>query len=324
MEKILNSTPVRTTNKFKINDIKVDIPDIEFINFDDYKIDGNYNVSIKDKFNSRIGLDYNKYLNIDLDVNKDNINLEFNVNKPLVLNININSSIDSTVNIKYIGNNIAITKINTSLNNSNIKLNVINLLDKEAYNIIEFTNTLVDSNMTTNFIDIGGKVKLSNLLTDLNSSNSTYNLNNLYLGINEDIIDMNYLINLNKPNTNSELVVEGLLNDKSKKSFKGTLDFKEGSSDSIGHENENCILLSDEAKSKSLPMMLCHEESVDGAHGVSTGKIDEEKLFYLMSRGLSKDESIRLILNANINKIVNCIDDVNLQQEIIDIINKEI
>jgi Fe-S cluster assembly scaffold protein SufB len=321
MERILNSTPVRTTNNFKINDIKVDIPDISFDSFDNYKIDGEYTSSIKDNFKSRIGLEYDKYLNIDLNVNK-NMTLEFDVNKPLVLNININSNIDSTITIKYIGNSIAITKINSNLNNSNIKLNVINLLDKEAYNILEFTNTLMNSNMTTNFIDVGGKVKLSNILTDLNSSNSSYNLNNLYVGINEDIIDMNYLINLNKSNTNSELVIEGLLNDKSKKSFKGTLDFKEGSSDSIGHENENCVLLSDDAKSKSLPMMLCHEESVDGAHGVSTGKIDEDRLFYLMSRGLSKEESIRLILNANINKILSNLDDEELQDKLANYINE--
>lgn len=321
MERILNSTPVRTTNNFKINDIKVDIPDISFESFDSYKIDGEYTSSIKDNFKSRIGLEYDKYLNIDLSINKD-ITLEFNVNKPLVLNININGKIDSNITIKYVGNSIAITNINTNLNNSNIKLNIINLLDKDAYNIIEFTNTLVDSNLITNFIDIGGKVKLSNILTNLNSSNSTFNLNNLYIGINEDIIDMNYLINLNKPITNSELVIEGLLNDKSKKSFKGTLDFKEGSSNSVGHENENCILLSDEAKSKSLPMMLCHEESVDGAHGVSTGKIDEDRLFYLMSRGLSKEESIKLILNANINKILSNLDNEELEEELLNYINE--
>lgn len=321
MERILNSTPVRTTNNFKINDIKVDIPDISFESFDSYKIDGEYTSSIKDNFKSRIGLEYDKYLNIDLSINKD-ITLEFNVNKPLVLNININGKIDSNITIKYVGNSIAITNINTNLNNSNIKLNIINLLDKDAYNIIEFTNTLVDSNLITNFIDIGGKVKLSNILTNLNSSNSTFNLNNLYIGINEDIIDMNYLINLNEPITNSELVIEGLLNDKSKKSFKGTLDFKEGSSNSVGHENENCILLSDEAKSKSLPMMLCHEESVDGAHGVSTGKIDEDRLFYLMSRGLSKEESIKLILNANINKILSNLDNEELEEELLNYINE--
>ena len=323
MEKRLNVTPVRTTNNFKINDIKLDIPDIVFDSFEDYKIDGEYTSSIKDNFKSRIGLEYDKYLNIDLDVNKD-ITLDFNVNKPLVLNINITSKSNNTITIKYTGNSFAITKINTNLSNSNIKLNVINLLDQEAYNFIEFTNDLEDSYLTTNFIDLGGKVKLSNILTDLNSSNSTFDLNNLYLGSNEDIIDMNYLVNLNKSNTNSNMVVEGILKDNSKKSFKGTLDFKEGSSNSIGHENENCILLSDTAKSKSLPMMLCHEESVDGAHGVSTGKIDEDRLFYLMSRGLSKEESIRLILNANINKIIDNIDDDNLKEELLSYINDQL
>lgn len=323
MEKRLNVTPVRTTNNFKINDIKLDIPDIVFDSFEDYKIDGEYTSSIKDNFKSRIGLEYDKYLNIDLDVNKD-ITLDFNVNKPLVLNINITSKSNNTITIKYTGNSFAITKINTNLSNSNIKLNVINLLDQEAYNFIEFTNDLEDSYLTTNFIDLGGKVKLSNILTDLNSSNSSFDLNNLYLGSNEDIIDMNYLVNLNKSNTNSNMVVEGILKDNSKKSFKGTLDFKEGSSNSIGHENENCILLSDTAKSKSLPMMLCHEESVDGAHGVSTGKIDEDRLFYLMSRGLSKEESIRLILNANINKIIDNIDDDNLKEELLSYINDQL
>ena len=323
MEKVLNVTPVRTTNNFKINDIKLDIPDIVFDSFENYKIDGEYTSSIKDNFKSRIGLEYDKYLNIDLDVNKD-ITLDFNVNKPLVLNINIASKSNNTITIKYIGNSIAITKINTNLSNSNIKLNVINLLDQDAYNFIEFTNDLEDSYLTTNFVDLGGKVKLSNILTDLNSSNSSFDLNNLYFGSNEDIIDMNYLVNLNKSNTNSNMVVEGILKDNSKKSFKGTLDFKEGSSNSIGHENENCILLSDTAKSKSLPMMLCHEESVDGSHGVSTGKIDEDRLFYLMSRGLSKEESIRLILNANINKILDNIDDDNLKEELLSYINDQL
>ncbi len=68
--------------------------------------------------------------------------------------------------------------------------------------------------------------------------------------------------------------------------------------------------------------MLCHEESVDGAHGVSTGKIDEDRLFYLMSRGLSKEESIKLILNANINKILSNLDNEELEEELLNYINE--
>ena len=57
---------------------------------------------------------------------------------------------------------------------------------------------------------------------------------------------------------------------------------------------------------------------------VSTGKIDEDRLFYLMSRGLSKEESIRLILNANINKIIDNIDDDNLKEELLSYINDQL
>ena len=51
--------------------------------------------------------------------------------------------------------------------------------------------------------------------------------------------------------------------------------YSEGSSNSIGKENENCLLLSDSSISRSLPMLLCHEENVEGAHSVSTGKINK-------------------------------------------------
>ena len=105
-------------------------------------------------------------------------------------------------------------------------MNKAKVIDQKAENAV-MKERLYLSNMRSPFI--------------VNMICSFQDLNNLYLGSNEDIIDMNYLVNLNKSNTNSNMVVEGILKDNSKKSFKGTLDFKEGSSNSIGHENENCI-----------------------------------------------------------------------------------
>ena len=56
MEKILNETPIKTTNNFKINDIKVDL-DINKTEFNDYEITNlEYNKSIKDNFNSKINI----------------------------------------------------------------------------------------------------------------------------------------------------------------------------------------------------------------------------------------------------------------------------
>ena len=97
--------------------------------------------------------------------------------------------------------------------------------------------------------------------------------------------------------------------DNASKNFKGTIDFIEGSSKSIGKELERVTLLSDTAVTKSLPMLLCHEEDVEGAHGVSTGKIDNEKLFYMMSRGMSYKDAIKLILVSEFDIALNMLND---------------
>ena len=84
------------------------------------------------------------------------------------------------------------------------------------------------------------------------------------------------------------------------------------------------MILDDNAKSKSLPMLLCHEEDVEGEHGVSSGKIDENKIFYIMTKGISEEEAKRLIVKANFNKIIKEIDDVKLSYYINEMIDKEI
>ena len=112
--------------------------------------------------------------------------------------------------------------------------------------------------------------------------------------------------------------------DSSKKTFRGTIDFVKGAEKSIGDEQENCVIMSDKAKSKSLPVLLCGEEDVEGAHGVSSGKVDESKLFYLMSRGFSEKQAKRLIISANLTKIINNIPDELIKEEINEYLDKKI
>ena len=81
--------------------------------------------------------------------------------------------------------------------------------------------------------------------------------------------------------------------------LKGTDEVK-----SKGNENEFCILLSDKAKSLALPMLLCTEDDVEGNHSTASGKVDNKDLFYIMSRGLSYKEAIRLIVKAKFNQII--------------------
>lgn len=110
--------------------------------------------------------------------------------------------------------------------------------------------------------------------------------------------------------------VRGALLGKSEKIFRGTLDFLEGSKGSVGREDEEVVLLSPNVRNRSVPIMLSHEDDVDGHHAVSVGKMDEDKLFYLMSRGLDLAEAQRLVVEASFNPVLDRIPDAELKAEI--------
>ena len=116
----------------------------------------------------------------------------------------------------------------------------------------------------------------------------------------------------------------GSLSKNAKKHFKGTIDFKKGCPKSVGAENELCMLLSNTAKSKALPMILCTEEDVDGKHSSSIGKVDDKELFYIMTRGLTKTEATKLIIKARFNKIITSLFDETIKSKIINTIDRKI
>ena len=124
--------------------------------------------------------------------------------------------------------------------------------------------------------------------------------------------------------TNINIDVQGALKDKAKKNFKGTIDFKTGCKKAKGEENENCVLLSDTAKSIALPMLLCSEEDVEGAHSSSAGKIGNKELFYIMSRGFELKEAQKLLVRANFNRILDTIKDEELKDQILKEIDRRL
>ena len=335
MEYILNETPLKTTNSFKINNIKMDF-NYKKTNFNKYEINNldSYKEEIIDSFNSKIGYSDEKCYRLIIDIMES-------ISEPIIINYNFtkdNNYLTSEIIINLFENtssNIFITfssKINSfnnvkivtnSKDNSKSNISVINLLNDESTSLVSFENNLEDnSDIIHNFIDIGGKNKISNYYSNLNGNYSANYFNNIYIGKNNDLIDMNYYMSFRGVNNKGNIISEGALNDYSNKSFKGTIDFLEGSKKSDGNELENCLLLSENAKSKSLPMLLCHEEDVIGNHGISVGKIDSEKLFYLETRGLSEEDSIKAIIKSNFNKVLDNIKCKKIKDEILEIIDK--
>lgn len=342
MEYVLNKLPVKTTNNFKVNDLKIDldlpdISDMKKFSISNDSLDISQDV-IEGKLVSKIGLSFSKYLDVNINIPKDVviedsviISYEFRNDDCLIDKINFNYGENSSCNFiiiyKSVDNNKhfhhLLSKINSNTNSKG-SITYINLLNDLSENYIAIENdSLINSIISNNIIDIGSNIKVYNVYSNVYNKASNY-LNNIYLGSKNNIIDMNYYLNNIGEKSTNRMRVEGAIDDNCRKVFRGTIDFKEGCKNSIGDENENCILLSDSVVSRSLPQMLCHEEDVVGFHGVSSGKVDEDKLFYIMTHGYSKKEAEKLIVMANFSKILNNILDDRIRDEIINIIEDKI
>lgn len=335
----LNELRSRTTNGFKVNNLDIEL-ELNELNTDKlYEVNGiEVSQIIKnEEITSKVGLTYSKYLELTINVDKSYsnpilVNYNFSNNDYLVskiiINYKKNSSCDFIFNYKSLDNNkhfnYLVEEINTE-EYSNGSITYINNLNDLSTNIMSFNDTVLEeSTITHNLIDINGSIRIYN--SDLNSVgfNSKNYFNNIYIGKDKDLIDINYdMKNIGKSSINN-LKVEGCLKDNSKKTFRGIIDFVEGCTKSTGIENENCVLLSDTCIAKSIPILLCHEDDVVGAHGESTGRISEDKLFYLMSRGLSRTESEKLIILSNFTSIINEIKDETVKEEILNTIEKRV
>jgi len=340
----LNETPVRTSRNFNINNIKLDnikVPS-DLGEFKNVNIKNetskivisnetkNYNLTyglgeyfeneVQSKANQNIKIDIdskvNKIIEIDFDFDKDNINLVD------YIEIVANENSKATVILKYKSDeefeyyHNGIIKVN-ALSNSNINIILVNLMNRKSNNFVSIENKL-DANAKIYYtsIEFGGNNNIVNYYSNLIGDNSENIINGIYLGKEKQLIDLNYIVELRGMYCNSNIEVQGALKDNATKHFKGSLDFKKGCKKATGNENENCVLLSDTAKSLALPMLLCSEEDVEGNHSSSSGKVGDKELFYIMSRGFEKNAALKLLVRAKFNKILENIKIDELKNEI--------
>ena len=339
MEKLkLNETPVRTSRNFLINNIKLEnvvIPEklemfqnvvvtgTESFNKDINKQHLNYGLSeeleenVFYKANSQIAINVKENDNIKITYDFDDDNLQ------LVNQIDIYATGNANIIIEYKSSTIkecfhnGVIKV-FAKENAKLNITVINLLNSNSEHFEAMENILEDnSDLNYTIIDIGGKNSIQNYYSNIIGKSAKNDLKTIYLGSENQIKDINYIAELRGQKSFVDIDVQGALKENAKKNFKGTIDFKKGCKKAKGNENEFCMLLSEKAKSLALPMLLCTEDDVEGNHSTASGKVDKEQLFYIMTRGLSYKEAVKLIVRANFNKTIERILDEEVKQNII-------
>jgi Fe-S cluster assembly protein SufD len=98
--------------------------------------------------------------------------------------------------------------------------------------------------------------------------------------------------------TTSDFLYKGALTDSSRSHWRGMVHVAPNSMGADGYQANRILMLSDRAKSESIPGLEILADDVHCSHGVSIGEMDPEEIFYLRSRGISLHDSERLLLNG--------------------------
>jgi Fe-S cluster assembly protein SufD len=158
-----------------------------------------------------------------------------------------------------------------------------------------YENYILSSGLKLNKIEIE-----INLNKD-NSSCSIYSALNL---LEEQHQEIKTRINHNSPNCKSYQKIKNVLNDKSKGIYQGKIFVEKIAQKTDAYQLSKALIVSDNAEFDAKPELEIYADDVKCSHGSTSGSIDFDAVHYLMTRGISEKEAIKLLVNGFLNEVL--------------------
>jgi Fe-S cluster assembly scaffold protein SufB len=184
----------------------------------------------------------------------------------------------------------------------NAKLNLYNLYLGTSKDDLLISNVFIDvendsKTMVKDFY-FGGKINVGYVGVRVNAENAYADVRPYYLGNEKTVIDILYLMRFYKPNSFGNVDAKGVLTDEAKVVFRGIMDILSGAKEVEAHQSNHATLLSLKAKVEAIPSLMVDENDVVASHAASSSPIDENMVFYLMSRGIPKEDAQKMIVRG--------------------------
>lgn len=174
-----------------------------------------------------------------------------------------------------------------------------------------------NSIFTLNTITLNGLLVRNNVYVAVDGQNSTTNLNGAYILKDAQHVDNHTYINHLKSNCYSNERYKGVIDDKATAVFNGKIHVQKDAQKIDSYQSNGNVLLSDTASVNSKPELEIYADDVKCSHGSTTGQLDEEAIYYLRARGISKTAARALMVSAFIGDVLEQIEN----EEIIDYIH---
>ena len=242
------------------------------------------------------------------------------VSHGLNLRMDINLEDDSSLDIVNIANQNAKNnflnfrqKINIGKNSvlKNYSLDISPTSNiKYSFNDINLDK---NSHLEYFILSKGSKFAKHDINCSLNNDHGSVSLNGIIDLDNEKHHEIKTSINHNEENCKSYQLIKSVLNENSKGVYQGKIYVNSKAQKTDGYQLSRALLLNDDVEFNAKPELEIYADDVKCSHGSTSGNIDENSIFYLMSRGLTRQQSSKMIVDGFLNEVIETITDNNIK-----------
>lgn len=190
--------------------------------------------------------------------------------------------------------------------NTNISYLSKRELEKSALHFLTFTSRQDrDSRIFAGFSHSGGLIGKGRVLAVLGGENSEFRAGGIYLGNRREFHDMEIIADHQCSHTQSSLLYKAVVSQSAHSVFDGNLLIPKNCKDIESHQLNHNIIMDREARAESMPRLIIQSEKVSCEHGATVGFLDEEALFFLMSRGFNEQEAKDILVEGFLAEVIS-------------------
>lgn len=182
-------------------------------------------------------------------------------------------------------------------------------IQKDSHRAFHITTTDVEVGQESHYdstnITLGAKWSCHEISVRFKSERGKAFVDGLYMLAGEQFADTHSVIDHLQPNCTSRQNYKGIIHGKSRAVFNGKILVRENSTGTDAHQSNKNLLLSGEARIDTKPQLEIFNDDVQCSHGATVGQLEEEEIFYLMSRGLNINLAKNLLTYGFAEEIIN-------------------
>jgi len=231
-----------------------------------------------------------------------------------VFNIKLNKNVHASIIIKENGRIATSSTIfNFELSEYSI-LNHLNIVQNRNRNLSSSFFTLQEDSYLNSFTKVSSTVFSKQILeVNLKGKNAIADLNGLFETENENFSDILTLIKHNSAHTNSNQLFKGIARDKSRSVYNGKVFISKDCSKCNTTQLSRNLIKDKSARIYSRPQLEVYNDDVTCSHGSTFGQLSDSELFYLISRGIDKNQAEKLLQSAYYNEAIELIKDPEIK-----------